>query len=98
VSKKYIVHNVRVECNPPGYITWAQTLSGRTKQLEEWVKEFNQFIRDHRSQDEVRLKVVTDRMEVCEYCEMEWEGDHQEPACCQKAIDEFEKRQRKIPA
>lgn len=40
---------------------------------EERAKDFNEFIRDHRSQDDVRLETVWDNVDVCSECGREWE-------------------------
>ena len=41
--------------------------------LKDAVDEFNSFIRDHRSQDHVRLEVERTVQEQCSVCHAEWE-------------------------
>lgn len=43
------------------------------KMLEERCKEFEEFMRDHRSQDSVSLTVERVVSEVCSGCGQEWE-------------------------
>lgn len=76
------VKNVRVECDVPNYILrynpyhygsneyWSY-LSGK---LNAWVKEFHEFIRDHRSQDPVSLSPVFDAEDVCSDCGDRWDA------------------------
>ena len=82
--------DVIVTCEPP--TTWRrETLEERERRLQWWVKDFDDFIRDHRSQDPVRLKVERVHTDVCEFCGDEWETtDDGCPVCCHKAIEEFE--------
>jgi len=52
---------------------------------EAWAREFNEFIRDHRSQDPVYLNVERITEEVCEKCGCTWEPYQDEefpiPSC-----------------
>ena len=65
---------VRVEAYPPhwayGYSRDPERIA---KSLEEWAKELEEFIRDHRSQDSIGLNVVRDVQEVCSLCGRAWE-------------------------
>lgn len=63
------------------------------KQLERAVKEFNDFVRDHRSMDWVHLHVVREYENQCSHCGSLWESsidDDGKPCCCQEAINEYE--------
>jgi hypothetical protein len=78
--------DVRVECEVPNYITrHARDHEHKARLLSEWAREFAEFIRDHRSQDPVRLDVVRDEREVCSCCGNEWEttvdDDTEETIC-----------------
>lgn len=50
--------------------------------LEAAVDEFNSFIRDHRSQDHVRLSVERTIQSQCSACGREWEEDDGKCAQC----------------
>jgi len=43
------------------------------KLLEQRCREFVDFLRDHRSQDIVRLDVVRERKDLCSVCKQEWD-------------------------
>jgi hypothetical protein len=43
--------------------------------LEAKCKEFEDFLRDHRSQDMVQLTVVRDLEDQCSHCHSRWEAD-----------------------
>lgn len=91
--KKKVLVNLKIECELPHIPFWeSKTLESRAKYLDEWARDFNDFIRDHRSQDRVDLSVERVFEDQCEFCNYEWEVDTStgEPLCCQKAIDEFE--------
>lgn len=45
------------------------------RQLESRAKSFNEFIRDHRSQDDIRLEVVREHKDFCSACNREYEPD-----------------------
>jgi hypothetical protein len=57
------------------------------KRLEKKCKEFEDFLRDHRSQDMVQLNVMREKKDLCSACNGEWEP-YQETdgeiscACC----------------
>ena len=55
------------------------------------VDEVNDFLRDHRSQDNgLSLMVEVTEGEVCSFCNREWETEpNGEPMCCSKAVEEF---------
>lgn len=86
-----VVTGVRVICEPPSHVgMWSQTLDAKADRLEEWVREFNDFIRDHKSQNGVTLSVERERGEQCSHCAYEWEVDENgEPVCCETAVAEW---------
>jgi hypothetical protein len=66
------------------------------KQLESAVRDFHDFVRDHRSMDWVTLNVVRQHEDQCSHCGYLWEVDAEGmPVCCEKAIVEFELEQSK---
>ena len=52
---------------------WSRDPERMARSLEAWAKEFNDFLRDHRSQDALRISVVRDAEEVCSLCGQPWE-------------------------
>lgn len=54
----------------------------RARALEDAVKEFNEFIRDHRSQDYVRLEVQRVTEEQCSGCKSAWETMTEDGMVC----------------
>jgi hypothetical protein len=71
--------DVRITCDKPfGVGIYAQRvcdMEGYAKALEVWVKEFDAFIRDHRSQDPVTLTVEREFKDVCSECGEEYEEE-----------------------
>ncbi len=82
-SKVRVKTGVRVICEPPSYATrWISAPYGTEKYwdrvgeiLGDWAKEINEFIRDHRSRDDVGLSVEFDFEEQCTACQQPWELD-----------------------
>lgn len=50
-----------------------QTMEERGKALDQWARELEEFIRDHRSQDNVSITVERVRQTQCDQCHREWE-------------------------
>jgi len=64
-------------------VVWmAPTPATRVKALDDWVKEFDKFLRDHRSQDLVRLSVQRIYKTICSVCNGTWEEDEGTCANC----------------
>ena len=98
--KKTVLAEVTISCDPPHWYGWRMYGADKVneqyaKYCEEWVKDFHDFIRDHRSQDPVGLNVDRHYKDICEFCEYEWDWDEDvisgEPLCCEEAIAEWEK-------
>lgn len=88
--KKKVLTNVKVVADVDRGIFYAKTLDDYAKQAESLAREFNDFVRDHRSMDWVTLHVEREYEEQCEHCGYVWELDKDGlPTCCQKAIDEY---------
>jgi hypothetical protein len=90
--KKKVLVDIKIECDPPRYY-WLghRTMEDYASHCEDWVKDFHDFIRDHRSQDPVSLSVERQFEDHCEFCDSVWEVDTQGcPCCCTEAIDEWE--------
>lgn len=88
--KTKVLINVSIECDPPSYVgRYKRTLEDKAKELESWCREFEDFIRDHRSQDPVSLNVVREYQTQCSHCGYEWEIDSEGvPVCCNEAQKE----------
>jgi len=94
--KKKVLVDLEVICDSPNYILWGN-LEHQERQLELWAKDFNEFIRDHRSQDRVNLSVRRVYKEECEYCHRVWEEyDDGCPVCCTKAQEEWKASKKEL--
>ena len=96
--KKKVLTDLRVVCEPPSYF-WLRhrTLEDQAIAWEKWCKEFNAFIRDHRSQDPVDLSVERVYEEQCSHCGYAWEVDEDGcPMCCEEAVQEWKSLQVKV--
>lgn len=72
--------DVRIEAEPPyGWYYRPADLAEQAARLEQWTEEFHGFIRDHRSQDPVSLRVERIYEDLCSGCGGEWEEDG---GCC----------------
>jgi len=72
--KKHILTGVHVECEPSYRITqYMSDIERQAKALESWAREVMEFIRDHRSMDDMDLSVVREYKDLCSVCENEWE-------------------------
>jgi ribosomal protein L37AE/L43A len=58
-----------------GRVPWYayQTMDERGKALDRWARELEEFIRDHRSQDNVSLTVERVTEVQCDHCHRAWE-------------------------
>lgn len=92
MSKTRVLFDVKIECDPPLVFGRSfKSLEDVADEYEVWVRDFQYFIRDHRSQDPVSLTVIRDYKDVCSYCNNEWETDDDGvPCCCQNAVREYE--------
>lgn len=89
--KQKVLVDVKITCDPPTYIIRrCQPIERQARYIESWVKEFHDFIRDHRSQDPVNLNIERVYKNQCSFCGSEWEEDENGPVCCLKAQDEWD--------
>ena len=73
-TKVRILKKARIVADPPGYLgRWCRNEEERAKEMLSWCKDFNEFIRDHRSQDAVHLSVERVEPNCCSACKAEWE-------------------------
>ena len=77
--QKNVLVDVKVEADLSGMI-WGKSddLVKYGQQLEKAVKEFHDFLRDHRSQDLVWLQVDEVRKDLCGNCGKVYEPDYYE--------------------
>ncbi|MFA6063918.1 MAG: hypothetical protein WC736_15125 [Gallionella sp.] len=88
--KVSVLVDLAIECDPPSHIwRYSSTIERRANRLEEWVNEFNSFIRDHRSQDGITLTVKRVMQDQCGICGRDWEEDSDGPLCCNDAQEEW---------
>ena len=110
-TKKRILEDVIVEADLSGMMfprRHYKTDEERVKNLESAVREFHEFLRDHRSQDMVQLFVNRKYKDVCSACGCTWETYIIDGAlsCANcdaiiqttEACDSLEARKRQIPA
>jgi transposase-like protein len=72
--KKRTLSDARLVAEPPSWIARAyRNQDHYADALRRWVREFEDFIRDHRSQDPVHLRVERDEVDVCSCCNADWE-------------------------
>jgi hypothetical protein len=89
--KKRVMTNATVIADLDKAVHASRSIEEYAKQLERAVKEFHDFIRDHRSMDWVSLHVEREYEDRCTHCDYLWEVDSEGvPVCCHKAIDEHE--------
>ena len=92
--KKKVLNDISLECDYPGYVgRYERTMEGRAQALETWANELVEFIRDHRSRDDLGLNVKRIYEEQCSFCGSEWESSLDEtgcPICCDAAMKEWE--------
>ena len=91
--KQKVLIDVKIECEEPRFLYWDRSKpENRVLAIERWVKDFHDFIRDHRSQDPVFLSVERTYQEQCSYCNREWEEDVDGPLCCNAAQKEWDEQ------
>ena len=79
---KGVLVDVRVTADLDAVTRWCQTPEARARELADAARSFNEFIRDHRSQDFIRLHVEEVRQDQCSACHRELEVDRDgEPMC-----------------
>ena len=92
MKKAYLV-DAEIACMPPMYIYRYgrhYQLELQEKTLEEWVRDFDEFIHDHKSRDTMYVDIRRTYEEKCEYCHREWQEDERGcPICCDKAVEEW---------
>ena len=76
---KNVLVDVRLTAEAPRHVErYCRTPQERGAALRAWVREFEDFIRDHRSQDAVLLDVEEERKDLCSLCGKEWETMEEE--------------------
>lgn len=89
--KKRVLTGVKVVADVDRAIRFSKSVDDYAKQAESLAREFNDFVRDHRSMDWATLSVEREYEDQCEHCGYIWELDSDGvPTCCDKAINEHE--------
>lgn len=69
-----VLVDTTVVAEPPSYVgRYCRTPEARARELEGWIKEFQEFLRDHRSQDSIYLSVERKYQDQCSNCHEEYE-------------------------
>ena len=99
MAKVKILTEARINVDPPRFYYYGGwTPEKEAQKLEAWCRDFNDFIRDHRSQDQITLSVQRVFEDQCSHCHREWEEDEDGmPVCCHIAQVEFESAHVKTP-
>ena len=65
--------SVRVDCD--FRLAWfeRQTIEKEMKALESRIQDFEYFLKDHRSQDDISLSVIREYEDQCSLCGNKWE-------------------------
>lgn len=67
-----------------------ESMEQYAKRLEAACREFEEFVRDHRSQDNISLSVIRDHQDQCSECGGEWEtceeSGHEVCAHCGRTV------------
>lgn len=74
-KKKRICIDVKVEADLSGML-WRRYYEDKDEQMRDLnraVKDFHDFLRDHRSQDMVSLSTEREYQDVCSVCGENWE-------------------------
>lgn len=74
-----VMTDVKIEVDMPHIPYYCRGNMKKTEDyLKGWVKEFHEFIRDHRSQDPVSLNVERVMEDVCSDCNHGWDTYEEE--------------------
>ena len=79
-KREHVLVDVKVEADLSNmiYRSFCKDEESKAKELERAVKDFHDFLRDHRSQDMVVLDVQRIYKDLCSACDCEWELDQDE--------------------
>lgn len=76
--RKHVLQSSHIRAEANVYSWGRQTAEDYAKAQEERCKEFNEFVRDHRSMDDISLHVEREYADLCEACGSVWEPDNRE--------------------
>jgi hypothetical protein len=97
--KKKVLVDINISCDMPRIPFYVKQggVDAIAEYCESWAAEFNDFIRDHRSQDAVSLCIEREYEDVCSFCGNAWEADESgTPCCCDNAREEFTDNQERL--
>lgn len=79
VTKVRRLIDVEIVIDPPSHLSWGNgDLNELARSYERWAKEFEAFVRDHRSQDPVSISIERRYQQQCSRCGAEWEEEFYE--------------------
>lgn len=97
MAKVKVLNEIKVIADISRALSYSRDMEHYAKQAESLVREFNDFVRDHRSMDWAHLNVEREYEEQCSHCHGVLDTyANGEPACCDAAIDEFESTKENI--
>ena len=94
-----VLVDVKVEADLSGLLPcdYAKTVERQLKDVERTVKDFHDFLRNHRSHDKLRLVVHRIYEDQCAVCHAKWETEKDEKgvwcAHCGAPVDEMNENQ-----
>jgi transcription initiation factor IIE alpha subunit len=91
--RQKVLVGATVICSPPARVTNChRSLEDEVRAVESWCRNMENFIRDHRSQDDISLTVQREYQFQCSFCGAVLEDDGELPGCCSRAQEEWELR------
>lgn len=72
-TTKQVQTDVYIRLDPNIHYWRGRTPERWLEMTEEWLREFEGFLRDHRSQDEQSMRVVREIETQCSECNREWD-------------------------
>jgi transposase len=66
------LRDIHITLDPPQlWCGWGHPAYEKT--LNSWARELEEFIRDHRSQDQISINIIRETYDTCSVCGREWE-------------------------
>ena len=87
-----VLDEVTISVDPPNFRLYGcdNYMERYAQEIDGWARDFHDFIKDHRSQDPVKLNIYRHYKDICSFCKTEWEIDEDGlPMCCDEAQEEF---------
>jgi len=83
----------KLTIDPPNYVgKWCRTTEEKIKEMEQWAMDLMEFIRDHRSQDQINVEEEKQYQYQCSNCNNDYEEMEENGIiCCAHCGAEIEK-------